>query len=81
MRGSASIEQLSFNVLAVERDQQDEDEKAYAVLRSLKCRITGETGEADRLKWNTQKGRYEIASPFDEPKAFDPHEKQEDTKF
>lgn len=80
MRGSASIEQLSFNVLAVERDQQDEENKAYAMLRSLKCRITGETGEADRLKWNTKLGRYEVASDMDNME-FDPHEKQEDAIF
>jgi twinkle protein len=68
MRGSASIEQLSFNVLAAERDQQDEDKKLFALLRSLKCRITGETGEADRLKWNVKRGHYEIAGP----ECFDP---------
>ncbi|MFI4971120.1 MAG: DnaB-like helicase C-terminal domain-containing protein [Hyphomicrobiales bacterium] len=78
MRGSASIEQLSFNVLAVERDQQNEEEKLFAVLRSLKCRITGETGEADRLKWNREKGRYEIASAFNTTPDFDPHEKSEE---
>jgi twinkle protein len=82
MRGSAAIEQLSFNVLAVERDQQDEDNKLYAQLRSLKCRITGETGEADRLKWNVKLGRYEVAPPSDmDNMEFDPHEQQEDTKF
>jgi twinkle protein len=85
MRGSASIEQLSYNVLAVERDQQDEDEKLYAVLRSLKCRITGETGEADRLKWNKEKGRYELAPKhdLDNTAEFDPHAKHSegDTVF
>jgi twinkle protein len=68
MRGSASIEQLSFNVLGLERDQQDQQQKLYAQMRSLKCRITGETGEADRLKWNVQRGQYEIAGP----EGFDP---------
>lgn len=75
LRGSASIEQLSFNVLAAERDQQDPKKKAYALLRSLKCRITGETGEADTLKWNTEKGRYELSAPL----AFD--DEGEDDKF
>lgn len=65
LRGSASIEQLSFNVLAAERNQQDEDKKLFALLRSLKCRITGDTGEADTLKWNVEKGCYELASPFE----------------
>lgn len=83
MRGSAAIEQLSFNVLAVERDQQDEDAKRFAVLRSLKCRITGETGEADRLEWNVATGRYQIARSVSEIPDFDPHEKSdtEDIKF
>jgi twinkle protein len=65
MRGSASIEQLSFNLLAIERDQQDEGVKLFATMRSLKCRVTGETGEADTLRWNIEKGRYEVASPFE----------------
>ena len=80
LRGSAAIEQLSFNVLAAERNQQDERLKAFARLRSLKCRITGETGEADLLKWNAAKGRYEVADESD--MEFDPHENQdEDTPF
>lgn len=77
MRGSASIEQLSFNVLAVERHQQDGKKKLYALLRSLKCRITGETGEADTLKWNVEKGCYEVAPPM----AFDDEGDEEDDKF
>lgn len=68
MRGSASIEQLSFNVLGVERDQQDTEKKLFAQMRSLKCRVTGETGEADRLKWNVKHGHYEVAGP----ECFDP---------
>lgn len=79
LRGSASIEQLSFNVLAAERNQQDEKKKAFARLRSLKCRITGETGEADLLKWNVEKGCYEVATDFDMASAeFDPHDKQDE---
>jgi twinkle protein len=80
LRGSASIEQLSFNILAAERNQQDEKKKAFAQLRSLKCRITGETGEADVLKWNVPLGRYEPASAADLAE-FDPHEDAEDQKF
>ena len=90
MRGSASIEQLSFNMLAAERDQQDEDMKLFCTLRSLKCRVTGETGEADTLKWNVEKGCYEVASPFELAAAqegvreFDPHatsDNNEDAPF
>ncbi|MBW7970980.1 DnaB-like helicase C-terminal domain-containing protein [Bradyrhizobium sp. BR 10289] len=80
MRGSASIEQLSFNVLAVERDQQDKGKKLFARLRSLKCRITGETGEADLLKWNVKTGRYEVASEVD-LESFDPHDQAQDQTF
>jgi twinkle protein len=81
LRGSASLEQLSFNVLAAERDQQDEEKKLYALLRSLKCRITGETGEADTLKWNKVKGCYEVASPFEAEQEFDLHSTGTDKEF
>jgi twinkle protein len=77
MRGSASIEQLSFNVLGVERDQQDKDKKLFALMRSLKCRVTGETGEADRLKWNVKRGHYELAGPIE----FEPAEGDDGSPF
>lgn len=64
LRGSASIEQLSYNVVAIERDQQNPEKKAYAVLRVLKCRVTGDTGEADTLEWDVPSGRYKLANPF-----------------
>jgi twinkle protein len=80
LRGSASIEQLSFNILAAERNQQDEKKKAFAMLRSLKCRITGETGAADVLKWNVTLGRYEPASAADLAE-FDPHDDTEDASL
>ena len=79
LRGSASLEQLSFNVLAAERNQQDEQTKLYATLRSLKCRVTGETGEADTLKWNKTKGCYEISAPFEQDTDYSPE--TEDTEF
>lgn len=83
LRGSASLEQLSFNVLAAERNQQDPDKNAFALLRSLKCRITGKTGVADTLEWNDEKGCYQVASPFTSASAFDPHQKSntEDIAF
>jgi twinkle protein len=77
IRGSSAIEGVSFNVLAAERNQQDPQKKAFAQLRSLKCRITGETGEADLLKWNLEKGCYEPASAVD-LEAFNPHDDTED---
>jgi twinkle protein len=78
-RGSASLEQLSFNAVAVERNQQDEKKKNRSQLRVLKCRVTGDTGEADELQWNVDKGCYELASPFES--NFDPHDTEEDEPF
>ena len=80
IRGSSAIEGVSFNVLAAERNQQDPEKKAFAQLRSLKCRITGETGEADLLKWNLAKGCYEPASAADLAE-FDPHDEREDASL
>ena len=59
LRGSAGLEQLSFNVLALERDQQaeDEEERCSALIRVLKCRETGDTGEADTLIYDRATGR------------------------
>ena len=68
LRGSAALEQLSDTVIAFERNQQDEANKHVTTVRVLKCRITGETGEADRLKWDVKRGQYEIAGP----ECFDP---------
>lgn len=61
LRGSASLEQLSDNVIAIERDQQG-DESTEAMLRVLKCRETGETGPADKLRWDKSIGRLKLAS-------------------
>jgi twinkle protein len=65
LRGSAALEQLSFNVVALERNQQDPATKHLQVLRVLKCRVTGETGEADTLSWNAGRGCYEATAPAD----------------
>lgn len=81
LRGSASLEQLSFNVIAVERDQQNPDKKAFATLRVLKCRVTGDTGEADRLEWDAPTGRYKLACPFDADGKDPVDNDEEDTKF
>lgn len=58
LRGSAALEQLSFNVIALERDQQaeDEDMKDQSIIRVLKCRETGDTGVADTLIYNRGTG-------------------------
>lgn len=56
LRGSGSLKQLSDNVLALERDQQGDD-PTQALIRVLKCRELGETGEADVLNYNRSTGR------------------------
>jgi twinkle protein len=70
LRGSASLEQLSFNVIALERDQQAEDEEGvntrdHSTIRVLKCRETGDTGVADTLVYNRETGWLKAPSGFD----------------
>lgn len=57
LRGSAALEQLSWNVLSLERDQQSEDEKNLSQIRVLKCREMGFTGEADKCIYSFDTGR------------------------
>jgi twinkle protein len=57
LRGSGSLEQLSDAVIGMERDQQDEGLKHLSRLRVLKCRRTGDTGEADILEYSPMTGR------------------------
>ena len=65
LRGSSSLEQLSDNVYSMERNQQDGDgRKNVSLLRVLKCRAVGDTGEADYLEYNRDTGRNELAADF-----------------
>lgn len=57
LRGSAALEQLSWNVLALERDQQDTTAHDESRIRILKAREEGWTGVADTCKYNTDTGR------------------------
>jgi twinkle protein len=57
LRGSAALEQLSDNVLSLERNQQDEKKKDLMLERVLKCRETGDTGEADWMKYRRDTGK------------------------
>jgi twinkle protein len=70
LRGSGSLEQLSDNVYALERNQQAEtpEEATLSLIRVLKCRETGETGEADYIRYNRLTGRNDVAGAYD---AFD----------
>ena len=57
LRGSAAIGQLSDIVVGLERDQQHPEKKNVTLLRVLKNRWTGETGEAGYLEYSTDTGR------------------------
>lgn len=57
LRGSGALEQLSWNVLAVERDQQDPENKNQSQIRVLKNREWGQLGLCDTLLFNTDTGR------------------------
>jgi len=68
LRGSASIAHLSDGVIALERNQQEDDEvlSNTTVVRILKNRYTGETGIATHLFYDRNTGRMtEISNPFD----------------
>ena len=68
LRGSASIAHLSDGVIALERNQQDDDEVLAntTVVRILKNRYTGDTGIATHLFYDKATGRMtEIENPFD----------------
>jgi twinkle protein len=72
LRGSASLEQLSFTVLALERDQQaDAADRDISQIRVLKCRVTGDTGEADRLQYVRSTGRLIVTDAAPQTSAFD----------
>ena len=68
LRGSASIGHLSDSVIALERNQQDDDPilSNTTTIRILKNRYTGETGVTTHLFYDRKTGRMtEIDNPFD----------------
>lgn len=70
LRGSAALEQLSWGVLAMERNQQAEDgSEDYSYLRVLKNRTWGRTGKAGRVKYVHETGRL-----IDAPEEIENHE-------
>jgi twinkle protein len=67
LRGSQAIAQLSDLVIALERDQQSEDEGNVSTVRSLKNRHSGRTGIIGKLRYDVATGRLcsdEATSPF-----------------
>lgn len=67
LRGSQSIAQLSDCVIALERDQQSEDEQEANTthIRVLKSRYTGDVGMATHLLYNRDTGRLAETFPED----------------
>ena len=59
LRGSGSLKQLSWDVLAISRNQQHTDHYSAntSLVTVLKCRFTGRTGEADYLHFVGSTGR------------------------
>lgn len=65
LRGSAAIEQLSDHVIALERDQQAEEDSNVATVRFLKNRQFGVVGKAGYVQYNKDTGRLENLEDFD----------------
>jgi twinkle protein len=62
LRGSAGLEQMSFNIIAVEGDQDEiEGSPDLRWLRVLKNREWGELGLADSLRYNRTTGRFKVS--------------------
>jgi twinkle protein len=69
LRGSASIAHLSDSVIALERNQQSDDEviACTTTIRILKNRYTGETGICSYLHYDKKSGRMsQIDNPFED---------------
>ena len=71
LRGSGTLKQLSWDVLALSRDQQHPDPYCRNISRItvLKCRFSGSTGEADYLYFDEETGRMKTVA---KPKNYDP---------
>jgi twinkle protein len=68
LRGSGSIKQYSWDVIALSRNQQHENEYCANITEAtvLKSRLTGRTGTADYLYFNGNDGRmYNVDKPVD----------------
>tara|TARA_Y100001973_G_scaffold77424_1_gene113286 strand:- start:9152 stop:10732 length:1581 start_codon:yes stop_codon:yes gene_type:complete len=72
LRGSAAISQISDNLIALERNQQTDNDGSTTTLRVLKNRYSGETGIAANLTYNLSTSRFEEnESPFEIPHTTD----------
>lgn len=64
LRGSGAIGQVSYTVIGMERDQQDEAKKNITKLKVLKNRFAGQTGFAGTLQYNPETGRLSEENAF-----------------
>jgi twinkle protein len=67
IKGSGSIKQISFDIIAFARNMTAEMliERNMIKLRVLKCRFTGQTGNAGVTYYNPDTGRLEAVQPDD----------------
>lgn len=77
LRGSHAVAQLSHTVIGIERDQQGEHSD-ITIMRVLKCRFTGLTGEAGWLSYDHDTGRLTelFDNPFKEKPEFEPADQE-----
>ena len=82
LRGSGSLEQLSDVVVALERDQQADDEKESntSIIRVLKNRPIGIVGEAGSAIYNPDTGRLLPTTGFEDSEE-DEGEDEKDVEF
>jgi twinkle protein len=68
IRGSGSIKQISFDIIAFARNLSaaDETERNTIKTKVLKCRYTGLTGPTGTLIYNYNTGRLEYGNDFEE---------------
>ena len=71
LRGSAAIAQLSDSCIALERDQQSNDQNSATTVRVLKNRYSGETGIACTLTYDINTCRF---TEIETDEEFDPTE-------
>ena len=67
--GSSSINQISFNTILISRDKMHSDPriKNSTHLKLVKCRRTGQTGDAGWVRYDNQTTHfYPTADPYDE---------------
>jgi twinkle protein len=62
LRGSGSLKQLSDAVIALERNQQSNEDPNTATIRVLKNREHGDLGVSGKARYNKTTGRFEPVS-------------------